>query len=581
MNLFSWFKRGHVSSQENSDSQEAQQEPQINHCNSDNEALDEEELAFQAFQEEETLRRGTKQIEKPLEVAVTSSIHTPSESGEAYAPELDLPEYQFQTLDLLEDLPADTIAVFKDELEANKVQIEKTLNSLGITIQRIAATIGPNVTLYEIVPTEGVRISRIKDAASDIAVALSLDAVEISPIVGKGTIGIQVPNRIKRIVIIRELLSAEKFINSKMSLPIGLGKRIDNENCVVDLAAMLHLLICGASGQGKSTCIHSILVSLLYKKHPSQLKFVLIDPKKVELSVYRLIEKHFLAKLPNGKDAIITDTSKVINTLNALCIEMDNRYELLKEAGTRNIKEYNEKFIARRLNSEKGHCYLPFIVLVVDEFADLIRLVGKEIESAIAHLAQSGSRAGIHLIIATAFPSGRVLKESTRVHFTTRIVFRVPEKNQSIAIINQTGAEELFGNGDMLMSTSDEIVRLQGSFVSSSEIHEIVNFIEKQPAYPHAFELPEYFGEDDGGVEQIDLTNLDKLFKDCARIVVSTQSGSTSNLQRKFNLGYNRAGRIMDQLEAAGIVGPAVGSRPREVLYGTEMELEQFLETLQ
>jgi len=376
-------------------------------------------------------------------------------------------------------------------------------------------------------------------------------------------------------------LSSEKFINSKMSLPIALGKKIDNENYILDLATLPHLLMAGATGQGKSVGINAILVSLLYKKHPSQLKFVLIDPKKVELSIYRTIEKHFLAKLPNEEEAIITDTKKVVYTINALCIEMDNRYELLKEAGARNIKEYNEKFISRSLNPQNGHRYLPFIVLVIDEFADLIMTAGKEVEMPIARLAQLARAIGIHLIIATQRPSVNVITGIIKANFPGRIAFKVSAKVDSRTILDTGGAEQLIGSGDMLVSHGSELLRLQCAFVDTNEVEKIVDFIGSQRGYPSAFELPEYEGEEgnaDG--KNVDLQNRDKLFEDCARLVVQTQSGSTSNLQRKFNLGYNRAGRIMDQLEAAGIVGPAMGSKPRDVYFKTEMEVEQFLSSL-
>lgn len=379
----------------------------------------------------------------------------------------------------------------------------------------------------------------------------------------------------------RTLLSSEKFINSKMSLPIALGKKIDNENYILDLATLPHLLMAGATGQGKSVGINAILVSLLYKKHPSQLKFVLIDPKKVELSIYRTIEKHFLAKLPNEEEAIITDTKKVVYTINALCIEMDNRYELLKEAGARNIKEYNEKFISRSLNPQNGHRYLPFIVLVIDEFADLIMTAGKEVEMPIARLAQLARAIGIHLIIATQRPSVNVITGIIKANFPGRIAFKVSAKVDSRTILDTGGAEQLIGSGDMLVSHGSELLRLQCAFVDTNEVEKIVDFIGSQRGYPSAFELPEYEGEEgnaDG--KNVDLQNRDKLFEDCARLVVQTQSGSTSNLQRKFNLGYNRAGRIMDQLEAAGIVGPAMGSKPRDVYFKTEMEVEQFLSSL-
>jgi S-DNA-T family DNA segregation ATPase FtsK/SpoIIIE len=378
----------------------------------------------------------------------------------------------------------------------------------------------------------------------------------------------------------RTLISSDKFVNNKMSLPIALGKKIDNEYYIVDLATMPHLLMAGATGQGKSVGINAILVSLLYKKHPSQLKFVMVDPKKVELSIYRTIEKHFLAKLPNEEEAIITDTKKVINTLNALCIEMDNRYELLKEAGARNIKEYNEKFISRRLNPENGHKYLPFIVLVIDEFADLIMTAGKEVEMPIARLAQLARAIGIHLIIATQRPSVNVITGTIKANFPARIAFKVSAKVDSRTILDAGGAEQLIGRGDMLVSYGSELLRLQCAFVDTPEVEDIVNFIGKQRGYASAFELPEYEGEDGENVKELDLSNRDKLFEDCARLVVQMQSGSTSNLQRRLNLGYNRAGRIMDQLEAAGIVGPAVGSKPREVYYKTEAELQEFLQNL-
>jgi S-DNA-T family DNA segregation ATPase FtsK/SpoIIIE len=512
---------------------------------------------------------------------VLHGSHISLEGNEPYAPELDLPSYKFPTLDLLENR-TEAITLDKEELEKNKNQIIQTLRSFGIEIQRISATVGPTVTLYEIVPAEGVRISKIRNLEDDIALNLAALGIRIiAPIPGKGTIGIEVPNANKQIVSMRALLASEKFANSKMSLPIALGKKIDNENYIVDLATMPHLLMAGATGQGKSVGINAILVSLLYKKHPSQLKFVLVDPKKVELSVYRLIEKHFLAKLPNEEEAIITDTKKVIYTLNALCIEMDNRYELLKEAGARNIKEYNEKFISRRLNPNNGHKYLPFIVLVVDEFADLIMTAGKEVEMPIARLAQLARAVGIHLIVATQRPSVNVITGTIKANFPARIAFKVSAKVDSRTILDAGGAEQLVGRGDMLVSHGSELLRLQCAFVDTPEVEEIVEFIGKQRGYPTAFELPEYEGDEDGADKKmVDLTNRDKLFEDCAKVVVQTQSGSTSMLQRRFNLGYNRAGRIMDQLEAAGIVGPAMGSKPRDVLFHTEAELDQFLGSL-
>jgi DNA segregation ATPase FtsK/SpoIIIE, S-DNA-T family len=526
------------------------------------------EFSFEVIQQEE----------KP---AIRHGDHISIASNEPYAPELDLPDYKFPTLDLLEDRATETISLDKEELEKNKNQIIQTLRSFGIEIQRISATVGPTVTLYEIVPAEGVRISKIRNLEDDIALNLAALGIRIiAPIPGRGTIGIEVPNTNKQIVSMRTLISSDKFVNNKMSLPIALGKKIDNENYIVDLASMPHLLMAGATGQGKSVGINAILVSLLYRKHPSQLKFVMVDPKKVELSIYRTIEKHFLAKLPNEEEPIITDTKKVINTLNALCIEMDNRYELLKEAGARNIKEYNEKFISRRLNPENGHKYLPFIVLVIDEFADLIMTAGKEVEMPIARLAQLARAIGIHLIIATQRPSVNVITGTIKANFPARIAFKVSAKVDSRTILDAGGAEQLIGRGDMLVSYGSELLRMQCAFVDTPEVEEIVTFIGKQRGYASAFELPEYEGEEGEGAKEIDLTNRDKLFEDCARLVVQMQSGSTSNLQRRLNLGYNRAGRIMDQLEAAGIVGPAVGSKPREVYFKTDAELEGFLHSL-
>lgn len=507
--------------------------------------------------------------------------HISIADNEKYAPELDLPDYKFPTLDLLEERTQDVIHLDKEELEKNKNQIIQTLRSFGIEIQRISATVGPTVTLYEIVPAEGVRISKIRNLEDDIALNLAALGIRIiAPIPGRGTIGIEVPNANKQIVSIRALLASEKFVNSKMSLPIALGKKIDNENYIVDLATMPHLLMAGATGQGKSVGINTILVSLLYKKHPSQLKFIMVDPKKVELSIYRTIEKHFLAKLPDEEEAIITDYKKVIYTLNALCIEMDNRYELLKDGGARNIKEYNDKFIRRRLNPENGHKYLPFIVLVIDEFADLIMTAGKEVEMPIARLAQLARAVGIHLIIATQRPSVNVITGTIKANFPARIAFKVSAKVDSRTILDAGGAEQLIGRGDMLISFGSELLRLQCAFVDTPEVEQVVDYIAEQRGYPNAFELPEYEGEESSSEKSVDLTNRDKLFEDCARVVVQTQSGSTSMLQRRFNLGYNRAGRIMDQLEAADIVGPSAGSKPRDVLVHTEAELEQMLGNL-
>ena len=495
-----------------------------------------------------------------------------------YEPKLDLRDYKYPALDLLETHGSEKIVHDPVELENNKNQIISTLKNYDITIQRIAATVGPTVTLYEIVPAPGVRISRIKNLEDDIALSLAALGIRIiAPIPGKGTIGIEVPNVRKTVVSMKTLLASEKFQNSNYSLPIAIGKRIDNELYIVDLATMPHLLMAGATGQGKSVGLNAILVSLLYKKHPSQLKFVLVDPKKVELSIYRSIEKHFLAKLPGEEESIITDTKKVVHTLNALCIEMDNRYDLLKEAGCRNIKEYNEKFIARRLNPEKGHQFLPFIVLVVDEFADLIMTAGKEVEMPIARLAQLARAIGIHLIIATQRPSVNIITGTIKANFPARIAFKVSSKIDSRTILDAGGAEQLIGKGDMLISHNGELTRLQCAFVDTPEVDAITDFIGDQRGYPQAFLLPEYVDEKEMEGRDFDSSNRDPLFEDAARLVVSSQIGSTSLIQRRMKLGYNRAGRLMDQLEAAGIVGPNLGSKAREVQVKNEMELDEIL----
>ncbi|MBK7041359.1 MAG: DNA translocase FtsK 4TM domain-containing protein [Bacteroidetes bacterium] len=520
-------------------------------------------------------------LKKEEDIAQIDDSNTVVAGNEPYDPALELRNYKFPTLDLLENRSVEDISIDKNELEQNKNQIINTLKSFGIAIAKISATVGPTVTLYEIVPAEGVRISKIRNLEDDIALSLSALGIRIiAPIPGKGTIGIEVPNLKKQIVSMRTLISSDKFIHNDFSLPIAIGKKIDNENYIVDLAKMPHLLMAGATGQGKSVGINTILVSLLYKKHPSQLKFVMVDPKKVELSIYRVIEKHFLAKLPNEEDAIITDTKKVINTLNALCIEMDNRYDLLKNAGVRNIKEYNAKFIQRKLNPNKGHKYLPFIVLVVDEFADLIMTAGKEVEMPIARIAQLARAVGIHLIIATQRPSVNVITGTIKANFPARIAFKVSAKVDSRTILDSGGADQLIGQGDMLISNGSEIVRLQCAFVDTPEVERIVEFIGNQQGYPSAFELPEYDGADGGdlaGGNSKSLTNVDDMFEQCARLVVSSGSGSTSMLQRRFNLGYNRAGRIMDQLEAAGVVGASTGGKPRELMVHTENELDEIL----
>ncbi len=498
-----------------------------------------------------------------------------------YEPTLDLRDYRYPRLDLLEAHGSERIVQDPAELEANKNQIINTLKNYDIAIQKISATVGSTVTLYEIVPAAGVRISRIKNLEDDIALSLAALGIRIiAPIPGKGTIGIEVPNVKKTVVGMKTLLASEKFQHNNYSLPIAIGKKIDNENFIVDLASMPHLLMAGATGQGKSVGVNAILVSLLYKKHPSQLKFVLIDPKKVELSLYNKIEKHFLAKLPGEEDAIITDTKKVIHTLNALCIEMDNRYDLLKEAGARNIREYNEKFTKRRLNPQKGHQYLPFIVLVIDEFADMIMTAGKEIEMPIARLAQLARAVGIHLIIATQRPSVNIITGTIKANFPSRIAFKVSSKIDSRTILDTGGAEQLIGKGDMLISHHGEITRLQCAFVDTPEIEEIVEFIGEQRGYPQAFLLPEYVDEKDLEGKDFDLGDRDPLFEDAARLIVQNQIGSTSLLQRRMKLGYNRAGRLMDQLEAFRIVGPSQGSKARDVLVKTEIELNEILQTL-
>jgi len=500
-------------------------------------------------------------------------------ASKPYDPILDLRDYKYPTLDLLANHGSDKIVQDADELENNKNQIINTLKNYDIQIQKIYATVGPTVTLYEIIPAAGVRISRIKNLEDDIALSLAALGIRIiAPIPGKGTIGIEVPNAKKSVVSMKTLLASEKFQNNTFSLPIAIGKKIDNENFIVDLASMPHLLMAGATGQGKSVGLNAILVSLLYKKHPSQLKFVLVDPKKVELSIYKTIENHFLAKLPGEEDAIITDTKKVVHTLNALCIEMDNRYDLLKEAGCRNIKEYNEKFVSRKLNPEKGHQFLPFIVLVVDEFADLIMTAGKEVEMPIARLAQLARAVGIHLIIATQRPSVNIITGTIKANFPARIAFKVSSKIDSRTILDAGGAEQLIGKGDMLISYNGDIVRLQCAFVDTPEVDKIVDFIGNQRGYPQPFLLPEYIDEKEMEGKDFDLGDKDALFEDAARLIVASQVGSTSLLQRRMKLGYNRAGRLMDQLEAAGIVGGNQGSKARDVLVKTEADLQQMLD---
>ena len=499
-----------------------------------------------------------------------------------YDHRLELPKYKFPTLDLLRKYDSgDNVTVNQQELEQNKNKIVETLANYGIGISQIKATIGPTVTLYEIVPEAGIRISKIKNLEDDIALSLSALGIRIiAPIPGKGTIGIEVPNSNPTMVSMRSVIASNKFQQAKMDLPIAFGKTIENETFVADLAKMPHLLMAGATGQGKSVGLNAIIASLLYKKHPTELKFVMVDPKKVELTLYSKIERHYLAKLPDSEDAIITDNTKVIHTLNSLCIEMDDRYELLKNAYVRNLKEYNEKFKNRKLNPEHGHRFLPYIVLVVDEFADLIMTAGKEVETPIARLAQLARAVGIHLIIATQRPSVNVITGTIKANFPARVAFRVTSKIDSRTILDSSGADQLIGKGDMLFTTGNELVRLQCAFVDTPEVGEITDYIGSQAGFSDAFLLPEYVGEDGGSALDIDLSERDSLFEDAARVIVIAQQGSASLLQRKLKLGYNRAGRLIDQLEAAGVVGPFEGSKARQVLIQDEMSLEQLLDNL-
>lgn len=497
-----------------------------------------------------------------------------------YDPTLDLSNYQYPSLDLLEEHSTGNPKVTQEELDENKNKIVETLRNYKIEITKIKATIGPTVTLYEIIPAPGVKISKIKNLEDDIALSLAALGIRIiAPIPGAGTIGIEVPNQNPEIVSMRGILASKKFQESKYALPVALGRTISNETYTFDLAKMPHLLVAGATGQGKSVGLNAIITSLLYKKHPSQLKFVMVDPKKVELSIYSVIEKHFLAKLPDEDEAIITETTKVINTLNSLCIEMDSRYDLLKEAQVRNIKEYNEKFVKRQLNPNKGHKYLPYIVVVVDEFADLIMTAGKDVEQPIARIAQLARAVGIHMIIATQRPSTNIITGVIKANFPARIAFKVASMIDSRTILDSPGANQLIGRGDMLISVGSEMTRVQCAFVDTPEIDAITHYIAGQQSYPSAFALPEYTPENEGGgsISEADLGTKDPLFEEAARLVVNSQQGSTSSIQRRFSIGYNRAGRIIDQLEAAGIVGPFEGSKARQVLIPDEYSLEMVL----
>jgi S-DNA-T family DNA segregation ATPase FtsK/SpoIIIE len=505
----------------------------------------------------------------------THGIDTP------YDPTEDLADFKFPDIDLLEMHGSDKINIYKEELEANKNKIVNTLNHYNIKIQKIKATVGPTVTLYEIVPAPGIRISKIRNLEDDIALSLSALGIRIiAPIPGKGSIGIEVPNSKPEIVPMRSVIQSKIFQDSKFELPVVIGKTISNESFAFDLAKMPHLLMAGATGQGKSVGLNAIIASLLYKKHPAQLKFVMVDPKKVELTLFSKIERHYLAKLPDSEEAIITDTQAVVHTLYSLVNEMDNRYDLLKDAQVRNIKEYNAKFIARRLNPNNGHKYMPYIVLIVDEFADLMMTAGKEVEGPIARLAQLARAIGIHLIIATQRPSVNVITGIIKANFPARVAFRVTSRIDSRTILDSGGADQLIGRGDMLFSTGNDMVRLQCAFIDTPEVDKITEFIGSQRAYTSAYILPESqsdIGEQDS---EITIAERDELFEDAARVIINAQQGSTSLIQRKLKLGYNRAGRIIDQLEAAGIVGPFEGSKAREVRVANEMALEQFLKDL-
>lgn len=522
-------------------------------------------------------------VERPEEEVVTDDkLKDHYTIDEDYDPTLDLPEYVMPPLSLLNDYGSGNADISDEEIEMNRQKIKTTLHNYSIEIQSIKATVGPTITLYEIVPAPGVRISKIKNLEDDIALNLAAIGIRIiAPIPGRGTIGIEVPNSKPQTVSMKSVLSSKKFIESTMELPIALGKTIQNETYVTDLTKMPHLLVAGATGQGKSVGLNAIITSLLYKKHPSQLKFVMVDPKKVEFTLYSKIECHFLAKLPNAAEAIITDTKNVVNTLNSLLIEMEDRYELLKKSGVRNIKEYNARFIARKLNPENGHRFLPYIVVVIDEFGDLIMTAGREVETPLTRLAQLARAIGIHLVIATQRPTVNIITGTIKANFPARIAFRVVSKIDSRTILDAGGADQLVGKGDMLLSTGNDLIRLQCAFVDTDEVERINEYIEGQQGYSSALFLPEYNGDGEGGQDPVEqLRDRDPLFEEVARMIVTSQNGSTSNIQRRMNLGYNRAGRLMDQMEAAGIVGPAQGSKPREIYVQDEAELNVILEGL-
>ncbi|MFM2428228.1 MAG: hypothetical protein RL012_112 [Bacteroidota bacterium] len=538
-----------------------------------------------ALEVAETLSPATTHLKHEAAPSFTVEHNKPEESFgghlENYDPKLDLSSYQYPTVNLLDEHNQTKISVSQEELAQNKNKIVETLTNFKIGISSIKATIGPTVTLYEIVPEAGIKISKIKNLEDDIALSLSALGIRIiAPIPGKGTIGIEVPNKNREMVPLQSILSTEKFMKSQMELPIVMGRTVANETSMADLARMPHLLIAGATGQGKSVGLNVVLASLIYKKHPSQLKLVLVDPKKVELSLYNKLERHFLAKLPGDEDPIITETKKVVHTLNSLCLEMDQRYELLKEAGVRNIKEYNERFVRRRLNPEKGHRFLPYIVLVIDEFADMMMTAGKEIETPIARLAQLARAIGIHLVLATQRPSVNVITGIIKANFPVRISYKVTSRIDSRTILDAGGAEQLVGRGDMLLSMNSEIIRLQCPFLDTEEVERVCDYIGSQRGYASAYLLPAYEeGQEDQG--DIDLGEKDLMFEEAARLVVTHQQGSTSLIQRKLKLGYNRSGRLIDQLEAAGIVGPFEGSKAREVLVPDTYSLERMLKGLE
>ncbi|MCM1517939.1 MAG: DNA translocase FtsK [Pseudoflavonifractor sp.] len=540
-----------------------------------------EESASKAIVIRDTIRvNDADEPAEPTMVVNTTVIEEASEiASDTYDPTAELSRYRFPSIDLLNEVAVKETSVDLQEQEENKERITKTLADYEIPISHIEATVGPTVTLYEIIPAEGVRIAKIKRLEDDIALSLAAKGIRIiAPIPGKGTIGIEVPNKDPQTVSIRSVIGSRKFQECKMDLPMAMGATISNEVFIADLAKMPHLLVAGATGQGKSVGLNTIIASLLYKKHPAELKFVLVDPKMVEFSLYRKLERHYLAKLPDEEDAIITEPSKVVATLNSLCIEMDNRYSLLRDADVRSTKEYNAKFVSRRLNPEKGHRYLPYIVVIVDEFADLIMTAGKEIETPIARIAQKARAVGMHMIIATQRPSTNVITGVIKANFPGRIAFRVSQMVDSKTILDRTGANQLIGRGDMLFSNNGEMERVQCAFIDTPEVVAICDCIDEQIGYDHAYLLPDYVPDSDGGGSMSNVADRDPLFEEAARFIISSNTASTSSLQRRYSIGYNRAGKIMDQMEAAGIVGPAQGGKPRQVLLDS-LQLERLLET--